>query len=138
MEERVPPGVLVIACTCCGLRQRNRDRDGPVPTLCDVCYQHRGKQTENRLARAETHEQMLRERLDACRTSEARANQRLEKAKEQVAAALGSRGLLASRIVRAAEGDPTGRAELQIGRDPQVIAFARQHEERRGRWDFEE
>ena len=52
------------------------------------------------LARAEFHELMLRERLAACRASEARAQQALARADDRMAAAYESRGLLADPAAR--------------------------------------
>jgi hypothetical protein len=133
VDEYVPPGVIRINCTCCRLTQQLRDRDGREPTICDLCYQHQGKLPETRLVRAESHEAMLRERLTACRASEARAQQGIAAARERAASALATRGALADRLVEAADADRRHNcAAQQLGRDPQIIEFARKHRERRG------
>lgn len=69
-----------IDCTCCQLTQYDPDRDGAIPTICDACYQHRGSRDEVRLARTESHEEMLRKRLTASRESERKAREQLEAA----------------------------------------------------------
>jgi hypothetical protein len=135
VNERVPRGKIRIDCTCCQLPQHNPDRDGAIPAICDDCYQHRGRSAEKRLARAESHETMLSVRLAACRESEARAQRDLATAKERVANTLASRGALADRLVEAAETDRRHNCQAQqLGRDPEVVEFARKHHERQGRW----
>ncbi len=84
--ERPPHGVIRIDCECCQLPQVIRDRDGAIPTVCDVCVPHYwGRRLETKLARAESHEVMLRERLMACRASEALAREGLASASDRVA-----------------------------------------------------
>lgn len=120
--------VLIINCRCCGLTQRIRDRDGAVPKICDLCHSHQGKLPDKVLARAQSHEQMLRERLEACRASEKQAQAVAKRAKERVASALSSRGALAQRIVNAASTSGTHHCPAQeVGRDPFVIRIADQH-----------
>lgn len=126
--------VLWIHCQCCQLRQSLSDRDGAIPTICDKCQPHQGKLLDKRLARAEAHEKMLRERLDACRASEKRAQERHERDKEKAASALRSRGSLAARIVGAAEEAGTHKcASVMVARDPEVVKMADRH--RRGHYD---
>lgn len=123
--------VLTIDCACCELPQRIRDRDGAAPTICDACQRHQGKLPDKLLARAQVHETMLRERLDACRASEKRAQAFAARAREQVAAALSSQGNLAYRIVAAASSAQSHHCDAQaIGRDPQVIQLAERHRDR--------
>jgi hypothetical protein len=140
VNERVPYGVIRIHCTCCQLTRDLRDRDGPEPTICDTCYQHRGQLPDKRLARAESHEAMLRECLTACRASEARARKSLATARDRVTAALASRGALADRLVTAAEEDRKHNCLAhQLGRDPHIVEFARKHRERNDNyWDRDE
>jgi len=130
--ERHPPyGVIDIRCECCQLAQRLRDRGGPFPTVCDVCYQHRGKLPEARLARAESHEEMLRKHLAACRASEHRARNARDGALEQVADALRSRGALADRLVEAAGACRRHDCPAWLlGHDPKIIEIAAGHRER--------
>lgn len=126
-------GAIQIVCRCCSLPQSVRDRDGAKPTMCDECHKHQGQLPEKRLTRAESHEVMLRKYLAACRTSEARAREAIEAQRDRAAAALASRGSLADRLVSAAKG--SGRHNcpaVQLGRDPQIVEFARKHRERRG------
>jgi hypothetical protein len=139
-NEHLPYGVIRILCGCCQLTQDLRDRDGTEPTICDECFQHRGQLPEKRLARAESHEAMLRRRLSACRASEARAQQNLATAKERVVGALASRGLLADRLVSAAGEDRKHNCRAQqLGRDPEIVEFARKHRERHDNfWDGDE
>jgi hypothetical protein len=76
---------------------------------------------------------MLRKYLAACRTSEARARNAIEVQRDRAAAALASRGSLADRLVSAAEGSGRHKCSaVQLGRDPQIVEFARKHRERRG------
>lgn len=129
MNERIPPGMIRIGCTCCQLPQVIKDRDGAVPKVCDTCYpHHRGERIETRAARAESHEAMLRERLTACRASEERAGEELTAAREQVHAALESRGRLAGMLVDAANEDRKHNCMAQsLGRDSEIIEYARRH-----------
>ena len=132
MSEYVPHDVLRINCECCRLPQFIRDRDGAVPRICDACNQHQGQLPDKRLARAESHEAMLRERLTACRASEDRARKDLEASRDQVRSALEGRGRLADRLARAAESErPHGCAAQQLGRESGVIEIARRHRELR-------
>jgi hypothetical protein len=104
--ERSPHGTIRIDCECCQLTQVIRDRDGAIPTVCDICYpHHKGERLETRVARAESHETILRERLTACRASEERAQTGLARARDRMIAAFESRGNLADRLVEAAESD---------------------------------
>lgn len=116
-------------------RQDRRSRAGAIPTVCDVCYQHRGRLPEKQIARAESHATMLRERLAACRASETRAREDLATARERVHAALASRGALADRLVEAAESDRKHNCPAQqLAIDPQIAEFARRHRARQDRW----
>ena len=75
---------------------------------------------------------MVRQRLDACRQSEARATTRAKNAKEAAAAALASRGSLAARIHHAAQ--QAGRHScdaVRIGMEQQVAEWAERHERHR-------
>jgi hypothetical protein len=133
VNEYVPYGTIRITCRCCKLPQIVRDRDGAKPTMCDECHRHQGQLTDKRLARAESHEAMLRERLTACRGSEARARNALETASEKVAAALDSRNWLADRLVSAAEGNRKHDCPAQqLARDSRVVEFADKYRERHG------
>jgi hypothetical protein len=128
--------VITIDCECCQLRQRLRDRDGAAPTICDTCVPHQGSLPEKEIARARAHEAMVRERLVACRASEARAREVADQAKERVASALRSRGILAARIVSAVADLGSHRcAAADIGRDPKVIELAERHQAHRRRED---
>jgi len=102
--------------------------------MCDECHQHQGKLPEKRLARAESHEAMLRERLVTCRASEARAQDQIQTARDRMADALASRDYLAHRLVSAAEG--SGRHDncpaVQLARDSRVVEFADKYRERHG------
>jgi hypothetical protein len=122
------PYPVTINCRCCGLVQTVRDRDGALPTICDICHRHQGKLPDKRLARAEAHEEMLRERLTACRRSERQAQYVMKAAKEQVRAALASRGWLAERILRASGMAGHRCPASDLGRDRQVVKFAEQNE----------
>jgi hypothetical protein len=77
-------GMITIDCECCELRQRIGDRDGPIPPVCDACYAHRDRLPEKLLARAQLHEAMLRQRLEACRRSEDRAQRKMSSFSRQV------------------------------------------------------
>ncbi len=117
-------------CECCRLPQMIRDRDGAIPTVCGDCYLHRGPL--QRLARAESHETMLRERLTACRDSQDLAQQGAVSANNRMTGALNSRNWLADRLVEAAESG--GRHDCpaqQLGRNPEVVEFALKYRERR-------
>lgn len=126
--ERLPYGTVRIDCECCQLPHLTRDRDGAIPRICDPCHQHRGERLETRAVRAESHEVMLRERLTTCRASEESARTGMALARERTAAALASRGVLADRLVEAAEtGCSRNCPAQQLGRDPQVVDLARKH-----------
>lgn len=128
------PQMADITCSCCRLPQRVRDRIGALPTVCDVCHYHQADNLEARLARAESHEEMLRERLAACRNSEQLARDARERARDGTAAALRNRGRLAARIVEVAEEAGKHRcAAVDIGRDPRVIELAEDYWQRGGR-----
>jgi hypothetical protein len=139
-QRDVPPGFIRITCRCCDMAHKVKDRDGDVPTLCDLCTPHQGSAIDKRLARAEKHEEMLRQVVGRYQRDLASTRAALDSAKEQVAAALSSRGALASRLVYATEDAGTHRcATVQIGREEQVVGFARKHRERRGEyWDSDE
>ena len=95
--------VAVIQCTCCHLPQIRRNRDGAVPDLCAECEGHQGELPEKRLARAETHEHMLRQRLYNCRASEKEEKARRDAAENKASAFWESRGLLALKLVNATD-----------------------------------
>ena len=123
--------MIPIDCECCGLQYMIRDLVGAIPTVCGGCYLHRGPLQQ--VARAESHAEMLRERLTACRASEERARQGKAAANDRMTAALDSRGRLADRLVEAAEsGGIHNCPAQQLGRDPEVVEFARKHRGRRG------
>jgi len=89
-------------CICCGLDQpRYADATGVTARVCAQCTHHQGEQDVKRLARAERHERMLRERLEACRASESQTRLKAARDRAATAAALQSRGRLASRLVDA-------------------------------------
>jgi ribosome-binding protein aMBF1 (putative translation factor) len=123
--------MVEIHCECCGLRQNIPDRDGALPKVCDDCYpHHRGQRPETQLARAESHEAMLRKRLTACRASEERVRTGMVRANNRMVAAYESRGSLADRLVTAAEvGCSRDCPARQLARDPDVAEFARRHRE---------
>jgi hypothetical protein len=127
--ERPPHGTIRINCECCLLRRVIRDRDGAIPRICDMCYpHHRGELPETRVARAESHEVMLRELLTACRASEERAQTGRTRARDRMIAAFESRGILADRLVEAAESDRGHDCTAQrLGRDARVVEYARKH-----------
>jgi hypothetical protein len=113
--------VITIDCGCCQLRQRLRDRDGPAPTICDTCVPHQGSLPDKEIARARSHEAMVRERLAACRVREAHAREVAGQARERVASALASRCRLAARIVSAVAVVPP--IVLALAKHPLVDRF---------------
>jgi hypothetical protein len=129
MREKIPSGAIRIDCSCCQLPQRVKDRDGALPTLCDVCNQHQGRLPERRAERAEAHEEMLRVRLAACRASESKAKALADSAGERVASALGSRGSLADRLYEAAAQTGHNCPATRIGLESRTIEWARRHRE---------
>jgi hypothetical protein len=128
-------GSIYIHCTCCKLPHWVKDRDGALPQMCDTCHRHQGQLPETRALRAETHEAWLRERLDACRKSEANAQGRIRisegrvmEAQSETRRVLHSRGALALRIVEAVDNARGHRCDSQaVGRDHWVIKVADQH-----------
>lgn len=132
-QRDVPYGFIRITCQCCGLGHKVKDRDGDVPTICDYCGPHQGNLPDKQLARAQKHEQMLRNVVAQEEKELARVRGQLAEAKEQVTAALSSRGALAARIVGAVEDARSHRCPASdVGRDPHVAKFAERHWERRG------
>lgn len=126
---------VVIDCTCCHLKQRLKDRDGAIPSMCDTCARHQGQLPEKRVTRAEEHEAMLRERLDACRHSEQVAQMRAENAMKRVNSALWERGSLASRLVKAArEAGRHNCDAVKLGREQKIVGLADDHERREEQW----
>jgi hypothetical protein len=132
MTSREP---LVFACPCCQLPQpRAIDKaTGVTAPVCDACAHHQGDQDRKRAQRAESHEKMLRDRMTACRASEAKARSATsvaqasaERAHEAMVAALRSRGRLAKRIIDAADEGPN--AVKALARDPDVVRWARREE----------
>jgi len=127
--------VLVFGCPCCRLQRPPavERSTGVSARVCAACTHHQGDQDSVRLRRAEAHERMLRERMDACRKSEAKAqsaalqaDKRASETHEQTKAALSSRGRLAARIVDAAAESPAHRCSiLELASDPDVIRWAR-------------
>jgi hypothetical protein len=115
-------------CPCCGLEQPPAmEATGVMARVCGYCTDH--QDDARRLARAETHERLLRERLGACRASESRAQLDARRAHEAASSALHSRRLLAARLVDAAGESGDHRcAAMGIARDPQVIQWAQQGE----------
>jgi|SRR6266536_1973875 len=124
---RDPDGPGCARCPCCQLVQPIcLDAYGITAKACAKCTHHQGEQDAKRLARAESHERMLRKWLDACRASESKARSETVQAREAVAAALSSRGGLAARLVDAADRSGTHRCPTQeLANDPQVIRWAR-------------
>lgn len=119
-------------CACCSLPQPpGIDKvTGVTARVCNDCTNHQGDQDRKRVQRAESHERMLRQRMDACRASEAEARRQMATAKadsrdarERTAFALASRGRLAARVVEAATDS---RVIAAIARDPNVVKWARQ------------
>jgi hypothetical protein len=117
-------------CPCCGLDQpRSLDVTGVTARVCAKCTHHQGEQAAKRLARIESHERMLRERLEACRASESETRSKEAKARAATAAALQSRGWLAARLVNAADKSGNHRCPAQeIARDPDVVRWARRED----------
>lgn len=117
----------VAMCACCQLRQRVcLDAAGVTARVCGHCTHHQGQDLVKRVARAESHERMLRERLLACRTSEEHARIEAEEARDAMIAALESRGRLAARLVDAVDQDRNhGCAAQAIAREQTVIRWAR-------------
>jgi hypothetical protein len=120
-------------CSCCHLRQPVcLDVTGVTARTCSTCIDHQGQDLARRAARAESHERMLRERLQACRSSELRAQDEATKARNVTKAALRSRGLLACRLVEAFERAHNHRCTAQaIACDADVTEWARRERERR-------
>jgi hypothetical protein len=119
-------------CPCCGLDQPpcQDPTTGVTARVCAKCTHHQGPEDAQRRKRAENHERMLRERLEACRASESQAQSEAAQAREAVAAALGSRGLLAARLVEAADKSGNHACPAQeIARDQQVIRWAQRQDE---------
>jgi hypothetical protein len=124
-------------CPCCELTQRTAlDPTGVTARVCARCTHHQGDQDAKRLARAETHVELLREKLDACRGSEskakaaaAEAHEAAEAARQATRSALRSRGQLAARVAGAAAeaGHPCPLQD--IASDQRVIEWARRHDE---------
>ena len=131
MSRRDPTSTPYRRCPCCRLDQPPAlDATGVTAQVCAACTHHQGEENVQQLARAKRHEGMLRERLERCRASESQAQAEATEARERVAAALGSRGRLAARVVRAAE-EAGARAGVirEIASDPQVIQWARREDE---------
>ena len=109
------PEVRVFACGCCRLPQPAAidKTTGVTARVCADCTHHQGDQATKRVQRAESHERILRERMDVCRTSEAKARsaaslaaKNADEAYERMKAALRSRSNLAARIVRRSGREP--------------------------------
>jgi Zn ribbon nucleic-acid-binding protein len=124
-------------CPCCGLNQPVAlDATGVTARVCAECTHHQGEQDAKRLAKAKRHEQILRERLAACRASESRARSEAAQARseaagarEATASALRSRAQLAARLAEAADESGNHRcAAMGIARDPEVTRWAREAE----------
>jgi len=135
----------VRACVCCNLPQPSRlDQFDVTAANCEECKNHNGDTPQKRLARAETHERILRERLEACRASEAaaqaslrRAEQEIQQQKGRVAAALGSRGSLAAELVAAVERSGHHRCEVQtLVLAPRVRDWAKLFQQRESTDDW--
>jgi hypothetical protein len=76
--DRWPPRVAdadgTATCPCCRLPQRlEPDQFGVIETYCRSCQRHLGEDPASRLQRAASHEEMLRERLEAARKAEVAA-----------------------------------------------------------------
>jgi len=98
--------VLVFGCPCCRLQRPPavERSTGVSARVCAACTHHQGDQDSVRLRRAEAHERMLRERMDASRKSEAKAqsaalqaDKRASEIHEQMKAALSTRSISARR-----------------------------------------
>lgn len=123
-------------CPCCRLDQPVAldTATGVTARVCADCTHHQGEQDTKRLAKAKRHEQMLRERLAACRASESRARSEAAqarseaaRAREATASALRSRAQLAARLAEAADESGNHRcAAIGIARDPEVTRWARE------------
>ncbi len=76
-------------CQCCQLGQTFADRADGVSrrsdTVCARCEFHRGPNDE--LQRAQDHEALVREQLDACRSWATRTEVEVKRRRDQVAAA---------------------------------------------------
>ena len=106
------------------------DVTGITARVCAKCTHHLAGRAAKRLARAESHERMLWERLEACRASESETRSKAAKARAATAAALQSRGRLAARLVDAADRSGNHRCPAQeIARDPDVVRWARREDE---------
>jgi hypothetical protein len=126
-------------CPCCRLLQPQAydTVTGVTARVCAKCTNHQGETDTMRIRRAETHEQLLREKLTACRDSESKAQAEVTRARsataqarEATAAALQSRGRLAARIVEAAGRAGNHACPLQeIAYDQQVRKWARREGE---------
>lgn len=128
-----PDGLGSASCRCCGLVQPIcLDAHGITARVCAKCTHHQGDQDSKRLKRYESHEKMLREELARCRASESRARSEAAQAREAVASALHSRGVLASRLVDTADRSRRHPCPmLEVARDPQVLKWARREDEGR-------
>ena len=120
-------------CPCCRLLQPpgvNRALGVSAP-VCKDCANHQADSDAAHVRRAESHERMVRVRLDACRTSEQEAQRTADQEHEARVSALRSRARLAARIVRAAEAaEAAGCAGLRaLADDPDVRKWARRYEE---------
>lgn len=81
----------IAACTCCRLNQRLPDRIGETERdqICSTCRTHPGPKLE--LKRAQDHEALIREKIDAADQYARRAEGRIANFRSKTAAALESR-----------------------------------------------
>ena len=115
-------------CPCCQLHQpKQADQYGVSARVCRDCTWHQGSTPDKRMTRAEKHEELVRERLDRCRSSEAEAQQVARTAREAAAAAPSSRGRLALRLDEAVSAEPARRLQalMMIARSDEVVRWAR-------------
>ncbi|HKE63558.1 MAG TPA: hypothetical protein VKB59_02790 [Micromonosporaceae bacterium] len=120
------PDAGLPTCECCRLPQHaHRDMYGIRSPLCTECEQHRGDAPPARLRRAESHEQLLRERLAHYRDYAERMWLVADEAKQQAAGAVAGRDGLAARVVRDAATERRHTCALHaIAFDPAVREWA--------------
>lgn len=123
-----------IDCICCLLPQLVAYPAGYPPAMCSTCMKHRGEDEHRQLLRALSHEAMLRERLSACRASEARAKEAERAAKGAAIAAFRSRADLARRILNVA--NERGDVGVFTG-DRKLVEWVRRDDEANGYVDHD-
>jgi hypothetical protein len=118
-------------CQCCQLDQPQAINKvtGTTSLVCARCANHQGDQGPVRLRRAEAHETMLRTALTKSVAEATEARIEAARAREAVAAALRSRGQLASRVVNAADQAGARAGLTHIANDPMVRKWARREDD---------